>query len=203
MVEVASKTEEFCLLWIPHWSTCMTKAEWASWAQVFVSLVAIYAALRAVYAAHKLSMKAMDIEHRRSQATKQAESLQATQRLVDAEGQRVAKIRDALKPIDRELSDGRTLDYERYETLKMICRAFLATDYSSFEVVDLIESLIQSQRAMREALQGLGRIAEAERRAAKGRFFDERASVAFALNCLDDTLHSIANWQGKATAETT
>lgn len=34
---------QFCLLAIDHWSTCMTKAEWATWAQVFGATAAIAA----------------------------------------------------------------------------------------------------------------------------------------------------------------
>lgn len=36
--------EEYCLLQISHWSTCMAKAEWAAWVQAIFSVVAIFAA---------------------------------------------------------------------------------------------------------------------------------------------------------------
>lgn len=34
---------EYCLLWINHWSACMTKAEWSGWVQAIFSVVAIVA----------------------------------------------------------------------------------------------------------------------------------------------------------------
>ncbi|GAA4424591.1 hypothetical protein [Acidovorax lacteus] len=37
-------SSEICLFWIDSWFTCMTKAEWASWAQVFGSLLAVFVA---------------------------------------------------------------------------------------------------------------------------------------------------------------
>lgn len=44
------KEPEYCLLWIDWWVTCMTKAEWASWAQfvgvVGSSVLALYFPLR-------------------------------------------------------------------------------------------------------------------------------------------------------------
>ncbi|KAB2896574.1 MAG: hypothetical protein F9K35_13680 [Burkholderiaceae bacterium] len=33
VVEAARPAQEYCLLWIDWWPTCMTKAEWAGWAQ--------------------------------------------------------------------------------------------------------------------------------------------------------------------------
>lgn len=37
--------QEYCLLWIDHWSTCMTKGEWSGWMQAVFSVVAILAAI--------------------------------------------------------------------------------------------------------------------------------------------------------------
>ncbi|WP_457332982.1 hypothetical protein [Rhizobacter sp. P5_C2] len=36
---------EYCLLWIQHWSTCMTKAEWSGWFQTIGAVVAIVASI--------------------------------------------------------------------------------------------------------------------------------------------------------------
>lgn len=36
-----ASTPEYCLLMIDHWSTCMDKGQWASWAQAFFSVAAI------------------------------------------------------------------------------------------------------------------------------------------------------------------
>lgn len=45
---------QYCLLAIDHWSTCMTKAEWASWTQALGSIAAILAAGASVwYQVHK------------------------------------------------------------------------------------------------------------------------------------------------------
>lgn len=33
---------QFCFFWIDHWSTCMTKAEWASWAQGIGTIGALF-----------------------------------------------------------------------------------------------------------------------------------------------------------------
>ncbi|MEQ6309895.1 hypothetical protein ABN448_21950 [Delftia acidovorans] len=32
-VEAAKPAQEYCFLWLSHWSTCMTKSEWSGWAQ--------------------------------------------------------------------------------------------------------------------------------------------------------------------------
>jgi hypothetical protein len=32
---------EYCLLWVPHWSMCMTKSEWATWVQGVGTVAAI------------------------------------------------------------------------------------------------------------------------------------------------------------------
>lgn len=43
-VEAAKPAQEYCFLWIDHWSTCMTKAEWSGWMQAVFSVAAILAA---------------------------------------------------------------------------------------------------------------------------------------------------------------
>ena len=40
-VETAKPAQEYCFLWIPHWSTCMTKAEWSGWVQAMAVTVTI------------------------------------------------------------------------------------------------------------------------------------------------------------------
>lgn len=41
LIDVAIKSDEYCFLWIDWWATCLTKSEWASWAQVIGVFVAI------------------------------------------------------------------------------------------------------------------------------------------------------------------
>jgi len=38
-------TPEYCLLWINHWATCMSKSEWSGWAQVVGATLAVLAAV--------------------------------------------------------------------------------------------------------------------------------------------------------------
>lgn len=40
----AKPPQEYCLMWIDHWSMCMTKSEWASWIQAFGAISAILGA---------------------------------------------------------------------------------------------------------------------------------------------------------------
>jgi hypothetical protein len=52
-VEAAKPAQEYCLLWIPHWSACMTKAEWSGWMQAIGSVLAIYVAVRIANRQHE------------------------------------------------------------------------------------------------------------------------------------------------------
>lgn len=38
---LSAPSPEYCLLWIDHWSSCMTKAEWSGWVQAYGSVAAI------------------------------------------------------------------------------------------------------------------------------------------------------------------
>lgn len=38
-------TPEYCFLWINHWATCMSRSEWASWAQAIGAIAGIGAAI--------------------------------------------------------------------------------------------------------------------------------------------------------------
>lgn len=40
-VEAARPAQEYCFLWFPHWSTCMTKSEWTGALQAFFSVLSI------------------------------------------------------------------------------------------------------------------------------------------------------------------
>lgn len=44
-VEAAKPAQEYCFLWIDHWSMCMTKAEWSGWMQAVGSIVALIVAI--------------------------------------------------------------------------------------------------------------------------------------------------------------
>jgi hypothetical protein len=44
-VEAAKPAQEYCFLWIDHWSMCMTKAEWSGWMQAIGSVVALLIAI--------------------------------------------------------------------------------------------------------------------------------------------------------------
>lgn len=41
---MSDKAPEYCLLWINHWSMCMTKGEWSGWMQAFGAVAAVCAA---------------------------------------------------------------------------------------------------------------------------------------------------------------
>ncbi len=63
---MADRLPEYCLLWIDHWSTCLTKGEWASWAQAVFSVLAIGASVGIVLWQHH--------RDRREQARRVAEA---------------------------------------------------------------------------------------------------------------------------------
>lgn len=44
-VEAAKPAQEYCFLWIDHWSMCMTKAEWSGWMQAGGSALALAIAI--------------------------------------------------------------------------------------------------------------------------------------------------------------
>ena len=58
-------TQEYCLFGLNHWSTCMQKAEWASWAQLVGSIVAMYVAFMI---GHRQSVAAAKLEASRRAA---------------------------------------------------------------------------------------------------------------------------------------
>jgi len=47
--EAAKPAQEYCFLWINHWSTCMTKGEWSGWMQAVGSVIALAVALSIPY----------------------------------------------------------------------------------------------------------------------------------------------------------
>jgi hypothetical protein len=70
------KLPEFCLSWVdPHWSTCMTKSEWASWVEAVGSIIGIVVAILVVR--HQLS-KTRQAEHQRT-----ADKLEALATLIE------------------------------------------------------------------------------------------------------------------------
>lgn len=40
-VAATKPTQEYCFLWIDHWSMCMTKSEWSGWMQAFGAVLAL------------------------------------------------------------------------------------------------------------------------------------------------------------------
>jgi uncharacterized membrane protein len=48
-IEAAKPAQEYCLLWIDHWSMCMTKAEWSGWMQAIGSALALALAIGLPY----------------------------------------------------------------------------------------------------------------------------------------------------------
>lgn len=44
-VAATKPTQEYCFLWIDHWSTCMTKSEWSGWMQAIGAVAAILGSL--------------------------------------------------------------------------------------------------------------------------------------------------------------
>lgn len=49
---------EYCLLWVEHWSMCMTKSEWAAWVQALGSVAAIVAGVLVIRYQHLLQRTA-------------------------------------------------------------------------------------------------------------------------------------------------
>lgn len=62
--------EEYCLLELTHWSTCMAKAEWAAWAQAFFSVAAIVAATWIASRQHRNAVR-LQAELRRAEGVRQ------------------------------------------------------------------------------------------------------------------------------------
>ncbi|KGG86711.1 hypothetical protein [Comamonas thiooxydans] len=52
-VAATKPAPEYCLFWIDHWSTCMTKSEWSGWMQAIGSIAAIVFALTLPYIQNK------------------------------------------------------------------------------------------------------------------------------------------------------
>jgi hypothetical protein len=48
-IEAAKPAQEYCFLWIDHWSMCMTKAEWSGWMQAVGSALALALAIGLPY----------------------------------------------------------------------------------------------------------------------------------------------------------
>ena len=61
-VAAAKPGQEYCFLWIDHWSTCMTKSEWSGWMQAIFSVLAIVAAL---FIATRQRRQAIDDAHKK------------------------------------------------------------------------------------------------------------------------------------------
>lgn len=72
--------DEFCLLGIQHWSTCMTKSEWSGWMQAVFSVVAI---LASSYVAWRL-FRAEVREKRNEDLRVEADKLQDLLHLAEA-----------------------------------------------------------------------------------------------------------------------
>jgi hypothetical protein len=67
------KVPEFCLAWIDHWSTCMTKVEWGSWAQVLITAAAVSIAYWAVVK----PLRHMRVEGRRQEMKARLDHIEA------------------------------------------------------------------------------------------------------------------------------
>lgn len=140
-------TPEYCFLWIPHWSTCMTKIEWATWMQVGVGVLAVYAAVRAVRAAHELATSARDQE--------KTKELMAD---VEKEYRRFRTLHERFEQASKDLAEKQSINAVPVDRLKELARPVLATDYAVFKVDRLIDPLIDFQEALRAAVGALERM---------------------------------------------
>ncbi|MEQ6471545.1 hypothetical protein [Comamonas sp. wu1-DMT] len=89
-------SQVYCLFAIEHWSTCMTKAEWAGWMQAIFSVLAIAAA--ACIAAFQASRASKDVAAREAkEALAKRAAIKATLRRVRVavdNAERVLKVND-------------------------------------------------------------------------------------------------------------
>lgn len=125
------KQPEFCLLWIDHWSTCMTKGEWSGWLQAFFSIVAIvFAAVlsrRQSASQHATTMQAIEAQHVYSRAAAATAALAL-----------VGSALVSLRQIAKTLSD-RSAVHERVATLRPLFDEHLGHITSAIDALGLKE----------------------------------------------------------------
>lgn len=175
--------EEYCFLWVNHWSTCMTRAEWAAWAQAIVGLVAIRAALSAVRAAHELAMGA-----------KRTDQAEATSKRIRVEHQRFTIALLKAHVVVGSLIDARKIRGDALDQFLAIARSLLATDYSSFDPQEVIPFLVEGQRHTRTLFQALGRCEEMERRGTCSVSSEELTALSKALILLEGQLNEVESF---------
>jgi len=69
----AKPPQEYCLLWVDTWATCMTKAEWSGWMQAIGAVLAV--AFAGAIAAKQIKAARIDAENDRHEARRLAANL--------------------------------------------------------------------------------------------------------------------------------
>ena len=67
--QAAPPAPEFCLLWIPHWSLCMTKADWSGWMQGIGAVLAVAIAIWLPWRSARTARKRSRLGHLMTIAT--------------------------------------------------------------------------------------------------------------------------------------
>ena len=88
-------TENFCFLFIQHWSTCLQKNEWAAWAQAALSALAILASVLIVNRQHRKQLDSIRYEH-------DLQSQRETERLTEARLAWLTAVEHKIKSCSRQ-----------------------------------------------------------------------------------------------------
>lgn len=187
MVEVLVKADEFCLLSIPHWSTCMTKSEWAAWAQVFVGIVAIWAAWKAVQAAHRLAVESRKVNRRTDRLTDNFHE-------VDKLYMRLFALVRAGEGIAENLNSGQPVEKAERTRFEALAKTITDANYGDFPVMELVEPLTTIQLHLRSSLDAMNRHDELHRRRASRGFEEAAADAASALASAMAELPKFDRW---------
>jgi len=190
MVEVAIKAEEFCLLWIPHWSTCMTKAEWASWTQVMVSAVAIFAAWKAVQAAHQLAIQSRRDERRTT-------PLLDNFRLVDKLYAQLHNLVLTCEEIAGTLQTDQKADQQALLRFETLARPVLKADYGAHPVDELVEPLAVFQHEIGRFAATIDRLDMLHRRRATSGYEEAVQEAQLAAAAARAQLPKFDGWLGR------
>lgn len=135
----------------------MSKAEWAAWAQVGVGALAIFAAWKAVQAAHRLATEGRKSERRNDRLTNEFFE-------VDLLYRQLHTLVQAGEQLVRELEPGRDIDSVKLALFTSLTRPILQASYGGHSVAELVDPLALIQLNMRKAHDALHRHVELTRR---------------------------------------
>lgn len=111
--EAAANTkpaQEYCFLWLDHWSTCMTKSEWSGWMQAIFSVMAIiFASMAPFWQEARSERKSLKITSLRLKESRIA-FLNAYDRLVNLRDnvkkcERVEKLKGHLETYNKNIQN--------------------------------------------------------------------------------------------------